>query len=57
VLIRYCWNEVEIPIYRDKSAYSYSFNNPISYKDPTGFAPEKEKGGGNRLMAVEDEFA
>jgi RHS repeat-associated protein len=35
-----------------KSAYSYSFNNPISYSDPTGLAPEKEKGSGNRLMGI-----
>ena len=31
-------------------------NNPISYSDPTGLAPQKEKGGGNRLMAIEDIF-
>jgi hypothetical protein len=30
------------------------FNNPISYSDPTGLAPEKEKGGGNRLMGIFD---
>ena len=29
----------------NQSPYSYSFNNPISYKDPSGLAPEKEKGG------------
>ena len=26
------------------------FNNPISFKDPTGLAPEKEQGGGNKLQ-------
>ena len=32
------------------SPYSYSFNNPISYTDPSGLAPEKEKGGGNKIQ-------
>lgn len=32
------------------SPYSYSFNNPISYSDPSGLAPEKEKGGGNKIQ-------
>ena len=29
--------------FRNYTPYHYSFNNPISFKDPTGFAPEKEQ--------------
>ncbi|OGU58583.1 MAG: hypothetical protein A2X64_05000 [Ignavibacteria bacterium GWF2_33_9] len=29
----------------NQSPYSYSFNNPLSFRDPSGLAPEKEKGG------------
>jgi RHS repeat-associated protein len=34
------------PLYEmfpNQSSYSYSFNNPLSYRDPSGLAPEKEK--------------
>jgi hypothetical protein len=27
-----------------QSPYSYSFNNPVSWRDPSGLAPEREKG-------------
>jgi hypothetical protein len=33
----------------NRSTYSYALNNPISYKDPSGLAPEKEKGGGKEF--------
>ncbi|OGU58587.1 MAG: hypothetical protein A2X64_05020 [Ignavibacteria bacterium GWF2_33_9] len=29
----------------NQSPYSYSFNNPLTFRDPSGLAPEKEKGG------------
>jgi len=35
----------------NQSPYSYSFNNPLSYRDPSGLAPEKEKGGGMRIQS------
>jgi len=34
----------------NQSPYSYSFNNPLSYRDPSGLAPEKEKGGKNQIQ-------
>ncbi len=34
----------------NQSPYSYSFNNPLSVKDPSGLAPDKEKGGGNKIQ-------
>jgi RHS repeat-associated protein len=36
------------------SPYQYAYNCPISYKDPTGFAPQKEKG--DRVMALVNLF-
>ncbi len=45
--------------FRNYTPYHYSYNNPISFKDPTGFAPEKEenelqgKKEGNKLMVME----
>ena len=36
------------------SPYQYAYNCPISYKDPTGFAPQKEKG--DRVMEVQFDF-
>jgi len=36
------------------SPYQYAYNCPVSYKDPTGFAPQKEKG--DRVMAVQFDF-
>ncbi len=38
-----------LDVFPSHSPYSYSFNNPISYTDPSGLAPEKEKGGGNTV--------
>ena len=32
------------------SPYQYAYNCPVSYKDPTGFAPQKEKG--DRVMVA-----
>ncbi len=39
-----------LDVFPSHSPYSYSFNNPISYSDPSGLAPEKEKGGGNKIQ-------
>ncbi len=36
----------------NQSPYSYALNNPLSYRDPSGLAPEKEKGGGKKISAV-----
>ncbi|OGU58035.1 MAG: hypothetical protein A2X64_00435 [Ignavibacteria bacterium GWF2_33_9] len=42
----------------NQSPYSYSFNNPLSYRDPSGLAPEKEKGGKNQIqMNMMEEIA
>ena len=50
--------------FRNYTPYHYSFNNPISFKDPTGFAPEKEqnelqgkKDKNDKLMAVKPPFS
>ncbi len=37
--------------FRNYTPYHYSYNNPISFKDPTGFAPEKE---GDELQGKKD---
>ena len=34
--------------------YQYAFNCPVSYKDPTGLAPEKEKG--DKILAFNDSY-
>ncbi len=39
-----------LDVFPSHSPYLYSFNNPISYSYPTGLAPEKEKGGGNKIQ-------
>ncbi len=31
--------------------YQYAFNSPLSFKDPTGLAPQKEKG--DKILAFE----
>lgn len=37
-------------MFPNQSPYSYSFNNPLSFKDPSGLAPEKEKGNRNQIQ-------
>ncbi len=32
------------------SSYSFGFNNPVMFGDPSGMAPEKHKGGGDVLL-------
>ena len=36
----------------NQSPYSYALNNPLSFRDPSGLAPEKEKGGGMRICKI-----
>ena len=33
----------------NQSPYSYALNNSLSFRDPSGLAPEKEKGGRMRI--------
>lgn len=39
-------------MFPNQSPYSYALNNPLSFKDPSGLAPEKEKGGGMRIIPI-----
>ena len=34
--------------FRSLTPYQYAYNSPLSYKDPTGLAPQKE--GGDKIM-------
>ncbi len=34
------------------SPYQYAYNSTISYKDPTGLAPQKEKGNGYEIFKL-----
>ena len=42
--------------FRNANPYHYCFNNPISHKDPSGLAPEKEKSKEDELQRTEDEY-
>ncbi|OGU58033.1 MAG: hypothetical protein A2X64_00425 [Ignavibacteria bacterium GWF2_33_9] len=42
-------------MFPNQSPYSYSFNNPLTFKDPSGLAPEKEKGGRNQIQSYKTE--
>ena len=37
------------------SPYQYAYNNPVSFKDPTGLAPESEKKKSNKMLRTEIE--
>jgi len=39
-----------LDFFPNQTPYSYAYNNPLSFKDPSGLAPEKEKGGRNQIQ-------
>lgn len=39
-----------LDFFPNQSPFSYAYNNPISYRDPSGLAPEKEKGNKNQIQ-------
>jgi hypothetical protein len=34
---------------KSQSNYHYAYNSPLTYRDPSGLAPEKEKEGENAM--------
>ncbi|OGU58037.1 MAG: hypothetical protein A2X64_00445 [Ignavibacteria bacterium GWF2_33_9] len=39
-----------LDFFPNQTPYSYAYNNPISYRDPSGLAPEGEKGNKNQIQ-------
>lgn len=44
-LVRFLSVDPLLDFFPNQTPYSYAYNNPVSYRDPSGLAPEKEKGG------------
>ncbi len=44
-------------LFTGHSSYSFGFNNPVMFGDPSGMAPEKHKSGGDVLLGSDDRLA